>query len=777
MAEHLFFPGEPPRPYLVEYNSSLYDGGDWDQFPVQTGWRLKTGVEMYWPPILMPSKFHSEIECWLYFGMLHYVFGDQLDQSDFLLRREGDPRQYLTTKHLHKYVDNAKEWKRRKLGQRAFDIVKKVCANLDAYAKFCVRKKMVVAIRLVCYVLWNVAVKRDGFQMQTRSVREWFLARNSETTQLCDAGWCSLEAEKCRTTGGGLDTAMYLAQLWRLKANWNQYKSHFGCKKTECVANNIDESDYVTRHVQENCTCSHLQVDVEQLHKILQDGGIPLLMITPCGEDDLGNENFKIEIVRKRIGKQYLAISHVWSDGLGNTEGNSLPHCQLKVLYEQAKTVLTGDEYVPRYSNSPFAPLHTSTGRLAHLLSNQVLRRDDSVLMWIDTLCIPHQPDVRSLAIQRMRELYIDAYRTMILDSEMRNVNASSTTGLELLLRVLYCSGWIRRLWTLQEGLAAKSRLYMLFSDKAVNISTIASELLTKLDGGKLPIMQDSIATYVISVWYSFFQLTVESTSKFERFVNIVVYAFDDRDHSKNGLLASNWFNVATRTTSKAADRPIILAGILNLDLKEILSVKGSDERMRKFYDLVDEIPGDVLFLHGPRFEEDGMRWALKVCQFTNKLSYLSAKAGKITPRGLHITSYPSFLFPSSMVFDLGPDDGYFMNSDGRSALSQWYDDHNIDVDKVKDVCHLKTETPCIFEPNGTYGVIMAHDQTGFPGELNKECAVVSLRTTEDGVHYAQYIGSGTFRAITGGREKQPYDGYMVAVIWGDQQKLDWVVG
>ena len=91
--------------------------------------------------------------------MLHYVFGDQLDQSDFLLRREEDPQQYITTKHLHKYVDNAKEWKKRKLGERAVDIVKKVCEQLSRYGDYYVGDDMSLAIRLVCYVFWNVAIK------------------------------------------------------------------------------------------------------------------------------------------------------------------------------------------------------------------------------------------------------------------------------------------------------------------------------------------------------------------------------------------------------------------------------------------------------------------------------------------------------------------------------------------------------------------------------------------------------------------------------------------
>ncbi|KAJ5706179.1 hypothetical protein N7536_001868 [Penicillium majusculum] len=772
MAEHVFFPDEPPRPLRIKYNGSLYDGGNWDQFPVRHGWKLETGAEKF-PPRGIPQRFHSGIECWLYFGMLHYVFGDQLDQADFLLHREEDPQQYITTKHLHKYVDNAKEWKKRKLGERAVDIVKKVCEQLSGYGDYYVRDDMSLAIRLVCYVFWNVAVKRDGPQTQTHHVQRWMFTGEIETKRMVAEGWCPLEAAKCRVAGGGVDTPAYLLQLMRVKPGWNKI-THKSCKNTECVANNVDESEYVTRHVQEDCTCSHLQANIEQLHTILRDGGVPLLMLTPDGEDELGNQNFKVDIVSKRVGKQYLAISHVWSDGLGNTEGNSLPNCQLRLLYEEARHVLTGGEYVPRYEGGPFAALHTSAARLAHFAGSQTLRRGDSVLLWIDTLCIPHQPDVRSLAIQRIREVYEDAYRTMIIDSEMRHVSASSTSHLELLLRVLHCSGWMRRLWTLQEGLAAKSRLYVLFSDKAVNIATIADELLTKLDRGKLPVMQERIANFAMGVWFTFFKHTIDSTSKFERFVNLVASPFDKSDITKDQLIRWNWFNVATRATSKAADRPIILAGILNLDVKEILQVKGSDERMRKFYSLIDNFPQGVLFQPGPRFEEEGMRWAMKVCQYTEEIQYLSGGPGNITPRGLQITLYPSWLFPSRIVFDLGLFD--IDNNQGQRTWEQWIKEHNLeDADNMPNVCLLKTEIPVVFKPDETYGIIVHGSEGSRPGST-RSCVVVSLRTTEDSIHYAQYEALGTIKSIAS-FVQWPDGGYLVPVAWDDRQEREWIVG
>lgn len=402
MADHLFTPAEPPKPLRIEYYDPLYDGGVWDEFPARYGWKSETGAELFRPGAI-PEKLHSGIECWLYFGMLYYVFGDQLDQFDFLYR--DDTHQYLTTKQLHKYFDRAKEWKKKKLGERAVEIVKKVSEELTRYTSY-VRADMALAIRLLCHALWNIATKRDGPQEPTIHTRLAMYGRGVETQQLVKDGWCPLEVERCRMAGGGVDTPAFLLQLVRTKPGWN-IKTHETCRKSECVANNVDESDYVTRHVREDCGCEHLQADIEQLHAILQDGGVPLVMITPCGEDMLGNQSFKIEIVRKRISRQYVAISHVWSDGLGNTEGNTLPHCQIQLLYEQARRLLTDSEYVPRYEG-PFGPLHTSAARLAHFAGRHALHRDDSVLLWIDTLCIPHQRDVRSLAIQRIREVYVD---------------------------------------------------------------------------------------------------------------------------------------------------------------------------------------------------------------------------------------------------------------------------------------------------------------------------------------------------------------------------------
>ncbi|KAL4773847.1 hypothetical protein BDW60DRAFT_221449 [Aspergillus nidulans var. acristatus] len=808
MADHLFFPDAPPKPLRIKYDGPLYDGSDWDTFPIRCGWLNESGAEdflaRYIPYVKIPEElnylfqYRSMMECWLYFGMLHYVFGGQLDQSDFILREKEGQQQYITTRYLHKYVENADDWKKNSCGARTVEIVHKVLDALPGYIRF-IGEEMCLAIRLASLTLWNIAVKRDGPQPNPRLLGAWSLtSKELEKLRLFD-GWCPLDAEKCCEAGIYLDTQAYLLQLRRTKPSWNN-RTHESCKKTQCVADNIDESNYVTRHVQEDCSCSHIHADIEQLRTVLLDGGIPLAMITPCGEGKFGNQQYELKIVRKRTNKPYIAISHVWADGLGNPQGNSLPHCQLEFLYKQARRLLRDKEYIPGYDEKVYGSLYTGAARFAHFATNTARRGDNSVLVWIDTLCIPHQSDARSLAIQRIRDVYTSASRNLILDSELMLVDSRLCNKMEVCLRVLYCSGWIRRLWTLQEGLAAKDKLFVLLSDKAINIGTIPYMLLNKVDQGALPIFQEGIATMAAVTWYSYFQEPTDYASKFHRFI---VNNGDTKGQGK--LIAWNWFNVATRASSKDRDRPTVLAGLLNLDVSKILKVKEADERMRKLYSMLDMFPQDVLFLEGPRFEEYGTRWAMKSCRFTGEFAPLVSDSGNITPRGLHVTLYPSLIALSSDLFDLALAKSKQSDPDQRQMdWEQWLDDskphcapefdlyadHDPDYDSDPSspatepdaaklsFLHLKETIPVNLSQGEAYGIIL---RSALPDQIYTQCALVALQTTEDGVHYGRYLSTGGISAVTFERNvhsvELPEDGYLLAGTWGDAQKYQWVVG
>jgi hypothetical protein len=76
--------------------------------------------------------------------------------------------------------------------------------------------------------------------------------------------------------------------------------------------------------------------------------------------------------------------------------------------------------------------------------------------------------EYRWQAIELIAETYRNAQRVLVLDSEMQLASVKGERA-ELIMR-LYCSAWMRRLWTLQEGVLASKNLHVQLSDGAVNL-------------------------------------------------------------------------------------------------------------------------------------------------------------------------------------------------------------------------------------------------------------------------------------------------------------------
>ncbi|KAL4877594.1 hypothetical protein BJY04DRAFT_209864 [Aspergillus karnatakaensis] len=764
MTDHLFLPGVPQKPLRIAYDGPLYDGGEWKTYPRRCGWVDDSNV-LAFSSDTVPPEYPPLMHCWLYFGMLHYVFGDQLEQSDFLLREdEEDEHQLITTRHLERYVSDVDDWESNDRGARCMEIVPAVLDALADYNRW-IRWEMSIAARLIALALWNIAIKRGSDQPALRNPGLFFLSFREDEKLISD-GWCPLDVARCKRGGMQLDTQMYLMQLARPKPSWYK-RTHDSCLHTECTADNIDESTYVTRHVQEECNCSHVTADVEQLHAILQGGKFPVVRITPRGEDELGKRQFDVKVEKKRSSQPYVAVSHVWADGLGNPHANSLPHCQLEFLYDQAKPLLRDKEHIPHYEEKTFGLLHSGASRIAHFAANATRRGDDSVLVWMDTLCVPHRNDVRNLAIQRIRDVYLGAYRTMIIDSSLMMIDSRSCSKLELCLRVLYCSGWVRRLWTLQEALASEERLYVILADKPVNVSSVNEELTAKVDKGEIPLLQESMATIAAGAWYLYFEAANDYTSAFRRML---------LESTQAQLIAATWYNVATRASSKDRDRATVLAGVLNLEVKRILEAGDAGQRMRTFYSMLQEFPQDVLFLEGPRFEEEGLGWAMQVCRFTGEFSPMSHEGGKITPRGLEVSRYASLIYPGCRIWD---QDTFFESADEaqkRKELEGWLEESGIALtDHAEDIkiLHITTEKRLHISADVTYGVILSESSL----DVYSHCAVVSLQTTEDGVHYGRFLASGHIRAdVLSLRDPNTW-GYTIRGTWDDAEKPTWIVG
>lgn len=149
-----------------------------------------------------------------------------------------------------------------------------------------------------------------------------------------------------------------------------------------------------------------------------------------------------------------------WGDCLGNPHANALPPCQL---------------------------LHISNLASAVFRSVKFINFNEQVLIWFDTLCCPVKPEeVRKLALAQMKRTFQQTNHFLMIDASLQIYNRQSMTAVEACARI-FTSGWMRRLWTLQEGSLAK-RIWFQFRDCAVDLQLLWSalcQILTTKSGAK----------------------------------------------------------------------------------------------------------------------------------------------------------------------------------------------------------------------------------------------------------------------------------------------------
>jgi hypothetical protein len=115
---------------------------------------------------------------------------------------------------------------------------------------------------------------------------------------------------------------------------------------------------------------------------------------------------------------------------------------------------------------------------------------------------------------------------------------------------------------------------------------------------------------------------------------------------SETGVLRamSAWGSAVGRTTSNMEDEPVVFASLLGLDVSELL-VTPCEQRQKKLFSLVEDLPQTIIFHDGPRIPEDGWRWApLRLDSITWKL--YSPSIGRLCASGLLVT------FPGLYLLD-----------------------------------------------------------------------------------------------------------------------------
>ncbi|XDG01327.1 hypothetical protein ABKA04_000942 [Annulohypoxylon sp. FPYF3050] len=260
---------------------------------------------------------------------------------------------------------------------------------------------------------------------------------------------------------------------------------------------------------------------------------------------------------KKNEKGSYVAISHVWSDGLGNLHQNALPRCQLRRLSDLVKA-LPGD-----YS---------------------------AQLFWCDTICIPpdsvNRPKAQSCALDQMRTVYSKPKTVLVLDSWLLESSMQGKRDIETLMRIFACT-WNTRLWTYQEGALPKS-LHFQFADGPYDLDI---GMRTAENASTNIVEQADLVIPLRARWNS-------------------LRCFKDKRQIAERLSAiAN--ELGHRRTSVATDEALCLAVLLDLDAGKIFEID-PDLRMQEIWKALQFVPRKLAFTHLETFETHGLRWAPK---------------------------------------------------------------------------------------------------------------------------------------------------------------------
>ncbi|KAI4241580.1 MAG: hypothetical protein L6R42_011228, partial [Xanthoria sp. 1 TBL-2021] len=405
--EHLPLPRDvaTPGPSLVPYVCKQeYDRGPFLTYYARLGLSDSVAHEIQLDhhyvgrnPQIPLAELESLVQTWLFFGLLTEVLGtlfepSQYVTSNFSANAQGSHDKVLNTSQLVPAVNlwmqqvheaaNMKDESRSQYEHIAkclhfvANMLTAIGPALQPDFNPLIRSSIASVGELLSHATNQVyAIK--NFIEDNRCPGTWSLLydKPGHTRQMLRGGYCPYEIHRIRNLSLTVQTYHFLVWMDRTRPS----AQHQSCTDMECRANQINLSRYTTKHQRDGCQCPDLLVDVKDVIRILSRGLLPLLRMTLASH--LGD--VRIDVVEATPTSKYVAISHIWADGLGNPFSNALPVCQLQHLYQIVRSLLE-----KQTNDDP----------------------GDVEFLWIDTLCCPVEPpEAKIMALNQIRTPYIDA--------------------------------------------------------------------------------------------------------------------------------------------------------------------------------------------------------------------------------------------------------------------------------------------------------------------------------------------------------------------------------
>ncbi len=348
--EHL--PAVPARTVLgletVPYvHKKSYDRGPFLTYPTRenkpyfvpdtaTNANIVTGklpIREYETLYPTPNKeFEPFCQTWLFFGLINELLGSICTSADFVRPGPAGDGGTLSTSRLPELVRRRVESIEDGSSTITYDhIAKCLYTTLNtlkaAGPEFDWRVKLCIASigELFGYAA-NKAFNVEDQVLNNKCSATWRrqLGHTPFVERLERSGWCPSQIDIMMRSSNTVQSLHFFASM----QNLNSAERHRLCNRRKCVAYQTDLKGYKTQHATTQCRCKDLNIDISDLNAVLATGALPLLRIREAEK----LEELTTEIVASQPDSKYLALSHVWADGLGNSNANALPRCQLLQL-------------------------------------------------------------------------------------------------------------------------------------------------------------------------------------------------------------------------------------------------------------------------------------------------------------------------------------------------------------------------------------------------------------------------------------------------------------
>ncbi|KAJ5611493.1 hypothetical protein N7528_008598 [Penicillium herquei] len=442
--------------------------------------------------------------------------------------------------------------------------------------------------------------------IRTPGMEERYRAR------LLSQGWCPSMYQTLGKISGSLTLVEYACVF---PATDFLVERHEKCTEETCIAYNMDVENAKAKHREPDCKCPSVGPSLSKIINTTSGDTFPVIdMRFLLAASKPNTPHFQRELLKQAAvskyqdGMKFVAISHVWSDGLMGTSETGLPACQIEHLANLAYTAAT----ISAQSDTYQGPWY----------------------LWIDAMCIPADSRVRKLAITKMRQVYSNAALTIVLDEGLYR-SPDYSNPYTTIFRLMTCV-WSRRLWTLQELVLSKN-VYIRFS---VGLSKLSSLFENVLEGTKPPMDEENVQDLA--------ELSNVPAEEVRRIEEVCrdrpansIQALVLRELRSIPVLANMEPQISQvcrmltlRDSSRRDDEFLAIAPLLGGDVSKLVNLSG-EERVKEFWLQVGAVHRDVLMLDFPRLSIPGfrclpmtmlsqtvqspMQWKYDKCQITEK--------------------------------------------------------------------------------------------------------------------------------------------------------------